>query len=273
MQGSQMVHKCIKKIIGRNLASPYSSCPKQRIHSKIGQILGSSIVKSHVAVNLEDHAPRLQLKSKLPRPIKISESYANIDKSKHLTVKLAKLLSKQSCKHTEFQIYSHIYIELANYLTDFKDLLMVLRKGLVLSGIKEKDLEEFEFKKDLDSKTSDLQTLYNQERKEKVALANKLNNISEDYINIKSSYESMKKKYFEYKDVVYGSPTKFIEAKGLIEKMTKQCEIIDKQKIIIQDLQYSEMILKRLIGCCEKNGMSLEDVLNKHNTKAIIEGE
>ncbi|OMJ81026.1 hypothetical protein SteCoe_18588 [Stentor coeruleus] len=271
MQKNQIVHKCITSFIGRNLTSPYSSCPKQRIHSKIGQFFGSSIVKNNIPMNL-DHAPRVQLKNKLPKSIKISESQADIDKSKYLSGKLTKLLSKQSCKHTSFQIYSHIYIELANYLTDFKDLLMILRKGLVISSFKEKDLDDFEFKKDLDITTNDLQTLYNQECKEKNALANKLNKISEDYFYIKNSYEVMEKKYSKYKDIVYGSPTKFIEAKGLIEKMTKQCDIIDKQKNIIQDLQYSEMVLKRLIGCCEKSGISLEDVLSKHGVIPFTKG-
>lgn len=266
MQGNQIVHRSIKKVIARDIASPYSSSIKQRKSSKLGQFVNTSMIgPSNSFYQPDTNAPRIRLRSRVNRSIEITETCTNLEKSKHFTLKLARLLSGQSEKDTAFQIYSAVYGELADYLSDFKDLMIILRKGLVISGIKEKDLDNFEFRKDLENIASDLHVIYNQERKEKSALINKLNHLSEEYIKIKTSYESMQKKYIEYKDIIHGSPSKYIDAKGLLDKMNKQCEIISKQKNIIQDLQHSDKILRTLIGRFESKGFNLEDVLKRQS--------
>lgn len=198
--------------------------------------------------------------------------YMFTEKSRQLFSKLGHLLSGKANTKGSFHIYSQVFNELADYLIEFKDILMVLKEGLVLSGIKEKDFSDFEYKRNLNNTQKDLSELLEKERRDKALLANKLNKLSDDYMELKKTNESLQKKYSEYEKIIKNDPNKFIEAEKLLEKMMSQCEIIRKQQDFIHELQHSEIKMKKIIEICEKKGFVVEEVLKQSKHSVLNPG-
>lgn len=186
----------------------------------------------------------------------------SLDKAKHFTSSLAYLLSNRTAKSTTFQIYSEIYLQVSEYFPEFKDLFAILRRGLVISAIKEKDFEEFEFKKDIEKYQSELPGILEKERKENQKLVKKLNALANENLKIKDDYDKMHQKYLEYEQIIYSDPNRFIEAEKLFEKMMEQCNIIHKQQNYIQELKISDLKLKKILEYLEAKGMCIESLLN-----------
>ena len=182
------------------------------------------------------------------------------EKSRQLTSKLIQSLTEKSSQASKFSIFSNIFIELADILPDFKDLLLTLRKGIAVSAIKERDLSCFEFSGCSNQGKSSLALALEKEQKEKQRLAGKLNSLSDEFILLKEKYEYMKKKYEEYEKIVKSDPNKFIEAKSLIEKMMNQCQVIQRQQNYIHELHHNESKLKKIIEVCQEKGIVLDEV-------------
>lgn len=200
-----------------------------------------------------------------------NNSFMYTEKSRQLSSKLGHLLSEKANTKGSFKIYSQIFTELADYLIEFKDILMVLKQGLVLSGIEEKDFSDFEYK-NLNNTRKDLSELLEKERRDKALLANKLNKLSDDYVELKKNNENLQKKYSEYEKIIKNDPNKFIEAEKLLEKMMNQCEIIKKQQDFIHQLQHSESKLKKIIEICEKKGFVVEEAFKQSKNNVLNPG-
>ena len=203
------------------------------------------------------------------KPKKISfcinyrDRFETSEAAKHLKSKLAYLLSIKSPELTVFTIYTRIYHELANYLDDFKELLEILRKGLAVSAIHERNNSNFEFKDEIDISCNEFSMLLEKERIEKIGLINKLNALSYENDNLNKKLENMSNKYDEYDKIIHSNPSKFIAAQKLLEKMLKQCDIIKKQQNYIQVLKYSELKLNVIISECQQRGINIEKIIDE----------
>lgn len=201
-----------------------------------------------------------------------SSSFLFTEKSGHLLSKLTHLLSEKANTQGSFSIYSKVYSELADYLIEFKDILMILREGLVKSGIKEREFANFEFKQDLNTKQKELSELLEKERKDKASMAKKLNKLSDEIVSLKVKHEELLKKYLEYEKIIKNDPNKFIEAEKLVEKMMNQCQIINKQQNFIHELQHNESKLKKILEMCEKKGFAVEDAFKQCKNSVLNPG-
>jgi hypothetical protein len=197
------------------------------------------------------------------------ESLNQISKSHQLTSKLLHSLSEKTSSKSKFLIFSSVFLELAEYLKEFKDLLMTLRKGMIVSAIEERETTTFEFRECFSKGKNDLSSKLEKEIKEKERLASKLNTLSDDYINLKEKSESISKKFTEYEKIVKNDPNKFIEAEKLIEKMMDQCKMIQKQQNYIHELQLNETKLKKIIEICQEKGIIL-DQISKESFNSIL---
>jgi hypothetical protein len=167
------------------------------------------------------------------------------EKSRYFESKLAHLLADKPLNMTVFQIYSSIFSEFADYLPEFKELLVILKRGLVVSGIKEKDFAEFEYKNDSSFHYTETAQILDKERKENLKLVSKLNAITNENQEMKHTIEKLTKENEENLKIINSSPKLYIEAEKLLEKMTKQSEIIRSQKSQLNELKYQELILKK----------------------------
>ena len=201
-----------------------------------------------------------------------TSSFLFTEKSRHLLSKLTHLLSEKITTQGSFTIYSKIYTELADYLIEFKDILMVLREGLVKSGIQERKFADFEFKEVLNTKQKELSDLLEKERKDKALMATKLNKLSDEIVSLKVKHKELLIKYEEYEKIIKNDPNKFIEAEKLVEKMMNQCQIINKQQNFIHELQHSESKLKKILEMCEKKGFVVEDAFKQCKNSVLNPG-
>lgn len=218
-------------------------------------------------VKVENCNFQTKYQSRHARVATYSETYAFLDKAKYFTTKLAHLISSRPVNSEIFDIYSKIYVEFADSFPEFKDFLLSLRKGLVVSAIKEKNFENFEFRDELESNQTELKELFHKERQEKFRLVTKLNNLTEEYTKIKQECETLKIKVEGYEKAWLNNPIKYIEAENLVQKMLKQCEIIEKQKNIINELKGSELKLKKILERLEMYGVDTKNfAFKRENT-------
>ncbi|OMJ66825.1 hypothetical protein SteCoe_36193 [Stentor coeruleus] len=235
--------------------SPYS----KHIHRK-------SYFKAKAAsdsyIKAEKKFVRAPTHKKSTKTLDFTETCQYLEKAKHFTSKLAYLLSSKTMKSTTFQIYSSIFFEVSDYFPEFKELFRILRKGLVISAIKEKEFEEFEYKNEVEKYENTLPGLLDKERKENEKLIKKLNLLSSENFKIKQDYEKLNKKYLDYEEIIYKNPNHYIEAEKLFEKMMEQCEIIQKQQNYIQELKISDLKLKKILQYCEGKGICVESMLD-----------
>lgn len=249
--------------------SPYLRSYK-RNHSQFSKKLCESSNKIPIDNDFKETS---KIQPKLPKRISrfsgITENPIFSEKAKHFSSKLAYLLSEQPVSSVRFEIYSKIFLEIAEFLPEFKDILLTLRKGLVISAFKEKDYDEFEFKHEAEATNSELQMIFNKERKEKHKLIKKLNILSSEHDTLKYDYQELLKKYELYEKAVKSDPIKYIEAENLLEKMTKQCQIIEKQNSCIKDLRNSEIRLKRIIEFCKGKGIDVDMFLSENKIAAL----
>lgn len=250
--------------------SPYS----KHIHKNstikakgLGEI--SPKVASDACIKAERSLIRVPTHKKLTKTLDFTETCQYLEKAKHFTSKLAYLLSSKTMKSTTFQIYSEIYFEVSDCFPELKELFVRLRKGLVISAIKEKDFEEFEFKNEVEKYESNLPHLLDKERKENQKLIKKLNLLASENLKIKQDYEKMHKKYLDYEEIIHKNPNHFIEAEKLFEKMMEQCEIIQKQQNYIQELKISDLKLKKILQYCEGKGICIESMINCEENTVI----
>ncbi|OMJ76480.1 hypothetical protein SteCoe_24149 [Stentor coeruleus] len=205
-----------------------------------------------------------------------SRKYSYVDhgmhteKAKHLKYRLAFLLSQKSVKFTNFQIYSKVYFEFADLFPDFKEILLIFRKGFVIAALQEKDFDDFEFKNEVKTSSCDTQMILNKERKENLKLIDKLNNLTAEYDKLMINYEALQKKFEVYEKAVMNDPVKYIEAEGLLNKMQKQCQIIKKQINIIHELKNSDLKLRKLLEECKKRGINVEKVLSTDYSNIVL---
>lgn len=213
---------------------------------------------------LKKKTPFTLIKENKPKLSSISKTRSDLsdfsEKSRQLTSKLIQNLTEKSSQASKFSIFSNIFIELADFLPDFKDLLLTLRKGIAVSAIEERDFSSFEFSGFLNQGKSTLALALEKEQKEKQRLAAKLNSLSDEFIQLKEKYEYMKTKYEEYEKIVKSDPNKFIEARSLIDKMMSQCQVIQRQQNYIHELHHNESKLKKIIEVCQQKGIVLDDI-------------
>ena len=106
--------------------------------------------------------------------------------------KLTNLLSTKTTKSSSYQIYTQIYLEFEDFQSEFKSLLETLRKRLIVSGIKEKDSENFEYKNEVDDVKSEIKALFDKEIKEKSILVKKLNLLSDQHFTLSKEHQECK---------------------------------------------------------------------------------
>ena len=252
-------------------SSPYQEIFHRRVTLKHKTQLNQTLKLNPIETKKNDQrtifkAPK---EKKNSFTINYKDRYETSETAKHLTSKLAYLLSLKTPESTVFTIYTEIYHELANYLDDFKDLLEILRKGLAISAIKEHESSDFEFKNELDKSITSFGELLDKERKEKIGLINKLNILSDENNDLSQRLEKVLTKYNEYDKIIHSNPSKFIDAEKLLEKMLKQCEIIKKQQNYIQELKYNELKLNKTLAECEKRGINLSDIMNEEKDSVM----
>lgn len=184
--------------------SPYSnSSLKKRYSNYKKSNLYSSSHNESLCILSENPIIKNHLHMKPMKINSLLESSAHIEKSKFLSIKLAKTLSNKTHDSTYFSIYSEIFSELTDLFPIFKDLFLSLKKGMVISAIKEKDYEGFEFQKDLEGFDSDLQCLVNKERVEKLKLEKKLDLLSIKHMELKGHYEKILEKNRKYEKIIF----------------------------------------------------------------------
>ncbi|OMJ76510.1 hypothetical protein SteCoe_24133 [Stentor coeruleus] len=249
-------------------SSPYSRS-MHRLHTSSYKKNVENYSKCNLdtEVKIENCNFYTKLHSRHARIATYSETYAYLEKAKYFSLKLAHLISNKPMKFSNFEVYSRMLNEFADCFPEFKDFLLSLRKGLVLSAIKEKDFENFEFKTDIDNSQVDLKSLFNKERQDKFKIITKLNSLTDEHNRLKEEHETLKKKVEGYEKALLHNPVKYIEAENLVEKMLKQCEIISKQKVIINELKSSELKLKKIFEQLEMYGVNIENfTYNRENT-------
>lgn len=192
------------------------------------------------------------------------------EKAKHLKYRLAFLLSQKSVKFTNFQIYSKVFSEFADLFPDFKEILLIFRKGFVISALQEKDFDDFEFKNEVKTSSCETQMILNKERKENQKLIDKLNNLAAEYDKLMITYEALQKKFEVYEKAVMNDPVKYIEAEGLLIKMQKQCQIIKRQMNIIHELKNSDLKLRKLLEECKIRGINVEKFLSTDYSNTVL---
>ena len=257
--------------------SPYKNRFKRKIFKPSTHLDSSVNFKSQDLTKSEISfiAPKFFIPSE--KHSNYQKKYEFSEKAKNLTSRLAYFLSLKSSSLTEFQIYSKVYQELAEYMDDFKDILETLRKGLVIFGIKDKDSPDFEFKTEVNASVCDIGLQLDKEKKEKATLINKLNTLSAENLKLSEKQEIISSKCNNYEKIIHKNPSMYIDAEKLVEKMMKQCEIIRKQQIYIHELQASEMKLNKLMQKCEEKGFNVMEfcsdeksgILNPHFQNTI----
>ncbi|OMJ73539.1 hypothetical protein SteCoe_27764 [Stentor coeruleus] len=237
---------------------------------KVKRLDGNSPkVASDTFTKIDRSLIRVPTHKRSVKTLDFTETCHHLEKVKHFTSKLAYLLSNKTTKSTTFQIYSEIFFEVSDCFPEFKELFAKLRKGLVISAIKEKDFEEFEYKNEVEKHESELPNLLEKERKENQKLIKKLNLLANENLKIKQDFEKMHKKYLDYEEIIHTNPNHFIEAEKLFEKMMEQCEIIQKQQNYIQELKISDIKLKKILQYCEGKGICIESMVNCEENTVI----
>lgn len=216
-------------------------------------------------LKVEKSTIKSSLSNKNIRISSVFETSAYIEKSKNLSLKLAKMLSNKTLNSTYFSIYSEIYSEFTDLFPDFKDLLLSLRKGLVISAIKEKDFDEFDFRKDLEGFDSDLQKQLSKERKEKCKLANKLDNLSAQYFKLKEEHDVALKKVRKYEKIIFPDSENYNQSLKKFEKViVKKIDILQRQDTWLNTIKKMNLTLKTDQGeefardCDENFGENVE---------------
>ncbi|OMJ81027.1 hypothetical protein SteCoe_18589 [Stentor coeruleus] len=245
------------------LGSPYSRSLKKIPDIKFKKIQEMTPSKS------ENHLekPENIILNRRPRKktiklVDMPEVYSNVEKAKHFSLKLARMIANKSITLTAFQIYTEIYNEIADFLPEFKDLLLILRKGLIISALREKDFEEFEFNKELEKFDSDLYSKYNKERKEKKILVKKLDVISSEYIKIKDKFEEMEKKVIKYEKIIFPNADEIERNGKKILDMRSQFSILQKQKSCILELKKYDPKVKKVLEQIEIEGMKFGQIMD-----------
>lgn len=208
-------------------------------------------------------------KKKSSSPSNYQYTYGNLEKAKRFSVKLADLLSSKTSEKTEFQIYSKVYSELAEYLCEYKEILEILRKGLVVFAIKEREIPSFEFRTEANAASNEIGAQLDKERKEKTALIHKLNALSVKNLELVEENKKILVKLAEYEKAVHRDPNMFIDAEKLVEKMMKQCEIIRTQQIHIHELKTNEFRLEKIIQYCESKGIKINELVEERKNTVI----
>lgn len=230
------------------LGSPYSRTLKNnpQLRSKKNREMTPSVSETQLEKTdniIINRRPR----RKTIKATDMSETYTNVEKAKYFSLKLARMLANKSVNLTYFQIYTEIFNEFADFLPEFKDLLQHLRRGLVVAALREKDFEEFEFKKELERVDIDLNTKYNKERKEKRILANKLDLLSEEFLKVKDKYEEVQKKVIKYEKIIFPGYEEIEKNEKMILNMKNQFNILQKQKSCIHELKKTDPKLKKIL--------------------------
>lgn len=237
------------------LGSPYSRTLKNnpQLRSKKNREMTPSVSETQLEKTdniIINRRPR----RKTIKATDMSETYTNVEKAKYFSLKLARMLANKSVNLTYFQIYTEIFYEFADFLPEFKDLLQHLRRGLVVAALREKDFEEFEFKKELERVDIDLNTKYNKERKEKRILANKLDLLSEEFLKVKDKYEEVQKKVIKYEKIIFPGYEEIEKNEKMILNMKNQFNILQKQKSCIHELKKTDPKLKKILDQFDIDG-------------------
>lgn len=237
------------------LGSPYSRTLKNnpQLRSKKNREMTPSVSETQLEKTdniIINRRPR----RKTIKATDMSETYTNVEKAKYFSLKLARMLANKSVNLTYFQIYTEIFNEFADFLPEFKDLLQHLRRGLVVAALREKDFEEFEFKKELERVDIDLNTKYNKERKEKRILANKLDLLSEEFLKVKDKYEEVQKKVIKYEKIIFPGYEEIEKNEKMILNMKNQFNILQKQKSCIHELKKTDPKLKKILDQFDIDG-------------------
>ncbi|OMJ76508.1 hypothetical protein SteCoe_24131 [Stentor coeruleus] len=237
------------------LGSPYSRTLKNnpQLRSKKNREMTPSVSENQLEKTdkiIINRRPR----RKTIKATDMSETYTNVEKAKYFSLKLARMLANKSVNLTYFQIYTEIFNEFADFLPEFKDLLQHLRRGLVVAALREKDFEEFEFKKELERVDMDLDAKYNKERKEKRVLANKLDLLSEEFLKVKDKYEEVQKKVVKYEKIIFPDYEEIEKNEKMILNMKNQFNILQKQKSCIHELKKIDPKLKKILDQFDIDG-------------------
>ena len=177
-------------------------------------------------------------------------------KSEKLLIKLRQMLSDKPSGASEFEIYSQVFKTLVESLPEYKDILMTLRQGLVLSGIRERDLRDFEFREVLRNKKTEISELLEKEKDEKRVIVSKMNKLEDIIVKLKEENKALVQKFEDYIKIFVDEPRSPNETYNLIDKVLEQDKTIAQQQNFIQKLQYNESKLKAYIKSLEDKSFS-----------------
>ncbi|OMJ90994.1 hypothetical protein SteCoe_6567 [Stentor coeruleus] len=228
--------------------SPYSNSTfKKRYSNYKKSSFSSTSNNGSIIIPSENSNIKTNAQIKTMKIRNLNESLTHIEKSKYLSIKLAKNLSNKNHDSSYFSIYSEIFSELIELFPIFKDLFLSLKKGMVISAIKEKDYEDFEFCKDLKGLDSDLQCLFNKERVEKSKLVKKLDVLAIKYMKLKEKYDEILKINRKYEKII------FPNMKEIDESIKNPQKINVSNKDILQRQNTWLHVLKKINNSCEDN--------------------
>lgn len=177
-------------------------------------------------------------------------------RSGKLLIKLRQMLSEMASGSSEFDIYSQVFKELVEHLPEYKDVLMTLREGLVLSGIRERDFRDFEFKEVLKNQKTEISELLEKEKDEKRVMVNKMNKLEDVIVELKEENKKLAQKFEDYIKIFVDEPRSPNETYNLIDKVLDQDKTIAQQQSYIQKLQFNESKLRAYIKTLEDKSNS-----------------
>lgn len=253
-QTKKVLHPLSFSPYSRSFKKPYQSSMKKPYDSMLNLTESTSEKPENVIFKPHRQQASLTLGN-------CHEITNHSEKAHYLKLKLTRMLQNRTNECSIFQIYSEVLFDISEYFPEFKDLLLAVRKGISISAIKEKDYEEFEFRKEIEGCNCEVQDVLNKERKEKSKLARKLDVLSEEYYRMKEQFEDMQKKILKYEKVIFPESSEFIKADKVLQDIRSQYSIIQKQKSCILELKRSDTKIKKLLEKCNSNGASFGQIL------------
>ncbi|OMJ87509.1 hypothetical protein SteCoe_10763 [Stentor coeruleus] len=157
--------------------------------------------------------------------------------------KIDKLLEKtpndNSNAENQLQIFIEIYNEIALILEPYTGFLGYLKDNIVKLA-KNNDSGNQKFLEDIEKL-----------KREKIALLKRLNFVNEDFERLKKENDLINKK------LQYMGKYNSVDYEELVESSLKKTEILEKQKMKIEELTVNLIILKKTLDKLKSNGVDI----------------
>lgn len=236
------------------LSPPLDKRPSFTITKKKNSLIKPSHLRKSEILNISKSRSSLTL----PKP---DPSFKTQQLSNKLLIKLRQQLSEKPSNSSEFAIYSQIFKELSDLLPELRDFLTILKQGLVISAIKEREFNDFEYREAVGSTKTGLSDLLEKEKSEKRLMVSKMNKLEDFIVELKDENAKLMKKFEEFEKVFGSELMTPNETWNLLEKVLEQDRTITQQQSYIHKLQVSESKLKGLIRNFEESGLRKDQSL------------